>query len=164
MNSPLPYLLPSVTWIRQRAVASDAEIVCAHARGYLESDEVVALAWRAVLTKEAEKWSELLATAEASSSLYDKYFVLIFLRLFESWFDLPNPYKALEYLVLDFQNSDLLFVHDKLLPSSVGGIAEGVYFPGDQVRQYQAKAEMHAWLTKYVVELMKSDLLDRTLF
>jgi hypothetical protein len=66
----------------------------------------------------------LFVQAAKITEISDKYFCLMTINIFENWLKLETPRKKLEYLVIDFRESEMLFIGDRMLPSRVAGIAE----------------------------------------
>jgi hypothetical protein len=149
-------------WVRGRCVTSDLEILTAHKIGFVKSDAYIAMLWAGLDPASAEVIRNIFNEKAKLESISDKYFSLMLINLFESWFIIENPKKKLEYLVIYFKNSNMLLIGDKMLPSGVAGIAEvhDKISPVD-LADYTINIRIHKWLSEYVVVLLRHELLHR---
>ena len=158
------YPLPAEQWIRRKAVASDLEIIAAHKRGYVQSDGAVARLWAKLDCSAFDVLAAMDSDQRRCQSLLDKYFALLLINLFEQWFLLEKPKKALEYLVTSLRDSQLIWIGDKRLPSRTAGISETYETPaGFDPEEFRVNVRIHNTLSNYVCELMAHDLLSHAI-
>jgi hypothetical protein len=156
----LSYPLPSATWVKDHTVSSDLEIAIARKLHFISIDET---GEPIGTTSPAEI---LFTTVDENCAVVEwqkKYFVLLIINLFENWFLIEKPRKALEYLVIDFFELDLAGGYDGMLRSRIAGIAEGDQPTLLDIHDWKIKVRIHRWLGDYVLEYLKEDSLRRAL-
>jgi hypothetical protein len=163
---PLLRDYPPVTqdWVRRMCPkASDFELIIAHRMGFIKSDAEIAAIWAKFEVNSIEAVDEFVEYEHNSQFISDKYFALLLINLFENWFVIKNPKKALESLVLDFRYSELLSIEDRMLPARVAGISE-FKEPVAHVdlEEYKVNIRVHHFLEKYAIALLEHKILLRS--
>ncbi len=144
-------------WLEKHAVTSAFEIAAAEALGYVES------ATNGTVDAQSVHKAKLGCSVQGEDliRLKGKYFVLLLIRLFELWFVIPMPKKALEYLVIDFHELDIVGGYDQKLPSGVAGIAEMQEPDQFDIREWETNLRVHRWLGDYVLKYKQSRIVER---
>ena len=86
----------------------------------------------------------------------DVLFRLLLINLHKRWFSWTYPLRALEYLVIDFEECPTAGIGDGRLPSGVAGISE-TDRPSELDPEYFArKVRTFLFLTEYVTEIVRA--------
>lgn len=143
------YPLLDEAWLRRFGPVSDEELSAALRSGYLYSD-----AKEGVLFDSSGHKDEKI-----DGLLKEKYFKLLLINLYEKWFSVPCPKRALEFLVLDFWDTSSIHVFDNMLPSGVAGISE-IEEPSEffDVDIFKSNVAIHKWLAGYVTAIVDQNL------
>ena len=145
--------LPSIEWVRQRTHALRAEMEIARHLGLIEAqgdpgDSAV----------EHEPSSD----RTFAIPVQEKYFLLLLVHLYERWFLIEKPNRALENLVLYFKDRKAIGVGDGMLPARIAGIgASDESTTSVDAAQYLRKMEMHEWLGTYVRAAVTHEAFSR---
>ena len=137
-----------IQWVNKVALVSDLEVSIAQNLGFLNAK---------VDSANSKYENKISVDKNVYKKFLDKYFCLSILNVYEEWFSLDKPFTALEFLILDFQESDLIAIGDRMLPAEVAGMAgldEQAYSSYD-FPYYEKKVSVHNWLGKYILEILK---------
>jgi hypothetical protein len=92
-------------------------------------------------------------------SIRDVMFRLLLVNLYKHWFLCDRPLRALEFLVLDFEDCPSVDMDGGRLHSGVAGIAEGDHGPPELDREYFAmKARCFVSLTEHVLHIIQDGI------
>jgi hypothetical protein len=81
----------------------------------------------------------------------EKYFLLLLVHLYENWFLIDRPNRALENLVLFFKDREAVWVGDGMLPAMIAGIgASDASADSVNPSEYLRQMAMHEGLGNYV--------------
>ncbi len=89
----------------------------------------------------------------------DVLFRLLFVNLYKHWFLCDRPLRAIEFLVLDFEDCPSVDMDGGRLHSGVAGIAEGDNSPPELDPEYfAAKARCFLSLTEHVLHIIREGI------
>jgi hypothetical protein len=137
-----------ISWAQDVTTLTSFEVDYGISEGLLFSEEQAELA-RVTPAFVAITGNEL-------ANARDVLFRLLLINLHKRWFIIARPLRALEYLVLDFEDCPTSRIGDGHLPSSIAGISETDSPPELDPDYFARKLKTFRRLTSYVVEIVQS--------
>jgi hypothetical protein len=106
--------------------------------------------------KELER-GELPAALEGSKLVEtrDVLFRLLLIHLYKNWFTLDRPLRALEFLVLDFEDCPTAGIGHGRLVSGIAGISEGKPTAELDPEYFEQKVRTFRFMTEFVIEIVR---------
>jgi hypothetical protein len=138
--APLP-------WAKQAGQLSRDEAAYGISEGFLEA---------ALEQPETQMQPAPLATMGTNEMAVarDVLFRLLLLNLYRHWFLYDYPMRALEWLVLDFEDCPSTGIGDGRLPSGIAGISETEERPELDPKYFAQKVRVFRSLTPYVTAIV----------
>ena len=93
----------------------------------------------------------------------DTLFRLLLVNLYKNWFLCDRPFRALEFLVVDFEDCPTAGMDGGKLLSGVAGIAERGNLRELDPEHFLQKVKGFQFLTKYVVQIVHEGIRSGTL-
>jgi hypothetical protein len=85
----------------------------------------------------------------------DVLFRLLLVHLYKQWFSINCPLRALEFLVLDFEDCPTAGIGHGRLLSGIAGISEGKQTAELDPEYFEQKVRVFRFLTEFVIEIVR---------
>lgn len=137
-----------ISWALEVTTLAPSEVAYGIEKGILSLPEE-----QAELAKSAQVLPALAGNELANAR--DVLFRLLLINLHKRWFCNLRPLRALEYLVLDFEDCPTSSIGDGHLPSGIAGISESDNLPELDPDYFARKVKTFLFLTAYITEIIR---------
>jgi hypothetical protein len=144
-----------LSWASEVAPLTLSEVSYGVAEGFLTPAEEQTELAKSVLSLAAIGGDELAIAR-------DVLFRLLLINLHKRWFCFLRPLRALEYLVVDFEDCPTANIGDGHLPSSIAGISETENRPELDPDYFARKVKTFQFLTGYVTEIVRAGVRSQS--
>ena len=138
-----------LSWASEVTPLTLSEVSYGVAEGFLTPAEEQTELAKSVLSLAAIGGDELAIAR-------DVLFRLLLINLHKRWFCFLQPLRALEYLVVDFEDCPTANIGDGRLPSGIAGISETDNRPELDPDYFARKVKTFQFLTAYVTEIIRA--------